>query len=324
MFLGCRLTTVPVLFVLLASLAPTSTLAEAEPLVVGDTFRLRSEVLDEERVINVYRPPGAEEGEPLPVLYMPDGGIGEDFLHIAGLVQISALNGTMRPFLLVGIENTERRRDLTGLTKVDGERRVAPRVGGSADFRRFLRQELMPEIEGRYATTGERALVGESLAGDRGCYLEVLRPWVPTHCQEGETIVFSCGVSEQRVVSLCASADLAADTGTLQYRFGPYGEAPSTVFPDPAAHPAEHFRSGTLMFSGGGGAYLKFAHQGTTSVVFTAIGKGWQKEALQMEAPGEPTVVLPCLSEWRSEIGPELFEDAGIPADPEGFELPMD
>lgn len=34
---------------------------------------------------------------------MPDGGIAEDFLHVAGLVQVSAGNGTMRPFLLVGI-----------------------------------------------------------------------------------------------------------------------------------------------------------------------------------------------------------------------------
>jgi enterochelin esterase-like enzyme len=50
----------------------------------------------------------------LPVLYMPDGGMAEDFLHVAGLVQVSVGNGTMRPFLLVGIENTQRRRDMTG------------------------------------------------------------------------------------------------------------------------------------------------------------------------------------------------------------------
>ena len=42
---------------------------------------------------------------------MPDGGMAEDFLHVAGLVQVSVGNGTMRPFLLVGIENTQRRSD---------------------------------------------------------------------------------------------------------------------------------------------------------------------------------------------------------------------
>lgn len=138
-----------------------------EPLTIGDTFTLRSEVLGETRRINVYAPAGYAESDTLrlPVLYMPDGGIGEDFLHVAGLVQILSLNGTMRPHLLVGIENTERRRDLTGPTTVAADREIAPRVGGSAAFRAFLRDELKPAIAARYRTTGEAAIVGESLAG---------------------------------------------------------------------------------------------------------------------------------------------------------------
>ncbi len=70
----------------------------------------------------------------VPVLYMPDGGIAEDFLHVAGLVQVSVGNGTMRPFLLVGIENTERRRDMTGPTDNAEDKKIAPRVGGSRDI----------------------------------------------------------------------------------------------------------------------------------------------------------------------------------------------
>lgn len=89
----------------------------------------------------------------------------EDFLHVAGLVQVSVGNGTMRPFLLVGIENTERRRDLTGPTDNAEDRKIAPRVGGSAAFRHFLRNELMPQVRARYRTTDETAIVGESLAG---------------------------------------------------------------------------------------------------------------------------------------------------------------
>ncbi len=96
---------------------------------------------------------------------MPDGGMAEDFLHVAGLVQVSVGNGTMRPFLLVGIENTERRRDMTGSTENEEDKKIAPRVGGSAAFRRFLREELMPQVKERYRTTEETAIVGESLAG---------------------------------------------------------------------------------------------------------------------------------------------------------------
>lgn len=153
------------LFLLVTDLLSAS--RAAEPLAIGDTFTLESQVLGEARRINVYAPPGtlAAGQPPLPVLYMPDGGLAEDFLHVAGLVQIGAANGTMRPLLLVGIENTQRRRDLTPPTESERDRKIAPVVGGAAAFRRFLREELMPAIRARYRVTDERAIVGESLAG---------------------------------------------------------------------------------------------------------------------------------------------------------------
>jgi predicted alpha/beta superfamily hydrolase len=140
---------------------------KASPLVFGETFTINSKTLGETRRINVYMPPGYAEspGARLPVLYMPDGGMAEDFLHVAGLVQVSAGNATMRPFLLVGIENTQRRRDMTGPTENEDDKKIAPRVGGSEPFRKFIRDELMPQVRARYRTTDETAIVGESLAG---------------------------------------------------------------------------------------------------------------------------------------------------------------
>ena len=130
------------------------------PLVIGDTFTIDSKIMGEKRIINVYLPPGYKESPSLrvPVLYMPDGGLAEDFLHVAGLVQVSVVNETMRPFLLVGIENTERRRDMTGPTENEKDKKIAPRVGGSALFRKFIRDELMPEVKKRYRTTDEKAM----------------------------------------------------------------------------------------------------------------------------------------------------------------------
>lgn len=150
-----------------APCAKTSAVDKAAPLIIGETFTIASKVLNETRRINVYLPPGYTEspGARLPVLYMPDGGMGEDFLHVAGLVQVSVGNATMRPFLLVGIENTERRRDMTGPTESDDDKKIATRVGGSGAFRKFIREELMPQVKARYRTTGETAIVGESLAG---------------------------------------------------------------------------------------------------------------------------------------------------------------
>ena len=155
---------------LVAPVVPASaqaTSSAAQPLAIGETFTIDSKVMAETRRINVYLPAAyhARADAKLPVLYMPDGGIAEDFLHVAGLMQVSMANGTMRPFMLVGIENTQRRRDMTGPTDVASDRKIAPVVGGSATFRAFIRDELMPEIARRYRTTGETAIVGESAAG---------------------------------------------------------------------------------------------------------------------------------------------------------------
>lgn len=146
---------------------PPAAAPASQPLVIGDTFMLDSKVLGEPRRINVFVPTiyGAAIEGPLPVLYMPDGGMAEDFLHVAGLVQVSVGNGSMRPFMLVGIENTQRRRDMTGATTSAEDMKIAPVVGGSAAFRRFIAEELVPAVEQRYPTTDERAIVGESLAG---------------------------------------------------------------------------------------------------------------------------------------------------------------
>lgn len=136
------------------------------PLVIGETFRLDSRILGEQRVVNVYLPPGyADSEERYPVLYMLDGGLHEDFPHITGLVDVSTKNQVIRPVIVVGVENTERRRDLVGPTTVPEEREIAPRAGGADRFRVFLRDELKPEIARRYRASSDSVVVGESLAG---------------------------------------------------------------------------------------------------------------------------------------------------------------
>jgi predicted alpha/beta superfamily hydrolase len=139
--------------------------AAQEPLPPHETFTLHSAATGETRRINVYTPPGYTEGARYPVLYMPDGGIQEDFPHVAATVDAGIRAGEVRPMLVVGIENTERRRDMTGPTEVAEDRAIAPRVGGSAAFLQFIGDELMPEVGRRYRVSDETAIIGESLAG---------------------------------------------------------------------------------------------------------------------------------------------------------------
>ncbi|RNF85493.1 alpha/beta hydrolase [Lysobacter psychrotolerans] len=147
---------------------PGETAPDATPArtLLAQTFTIESTVLGETRRINVYTPPGYEAADTrYPVLYMPDGGVEEDFPHVSATLEAGILAGQMRPVLLVGIENTERRRDMTGPTHVAEDRTIAPRVGGSAAFRAFIRDELMPEADRRLRGDGQTAIIGESLAG---------------------------------------------------------------------------------------------------------------------------------------------------------------
>jgi predicted alpha/beta superfamily hydrolase len=138
-----------------------------DPIPEHETLTINSTAVGEERRISVYTPKGYDQDSTkrFPVLYMPDGGIGEDFPHIVATIEAMIEVRTIPPMLVVGIENTKRRRDLTGPTRVDKDREIAPEVGGSAQFRAFIRDELIPDIERRYRCNEERAIVGESLAG---------------------------------------------------------------------------------------------------------------------------------------------------------------
>ena len=120
------------------------------PLTIGETFAIASKVLNETRRINIYLPPAYSE--PAPAVCRSytcrTAASPKTFCTSPGSCRFSVGNGTMRPFILVGIENTERRRDMTGPTENPEDRKIAPRVGGSAAFRRFIKDELKPAIQG--------------------------------------------------------------------------------------------------------------------------------------------------------------------------------
>lgn len=137
-----------------------------DPIPKHDSLTISSKFTNEDRVINIWTPPGySETTDSFPVLYMPDGGIKEDFPHIANTLAKLINENKIPPYILVGIENTERRRDLSGPTEVEYDLTIVPNPGGSNNFRAFIKNELFAEINKRYRTTDKRAIIGESAAG---------------------------------------------------------------------------------------------------------------------------------------------------------------
>lgn len=153
-------------FALIIFISCSSTSQPKDPIPEHETFKIQSVQVGEERTINVWTPKNYKTGtDSLPVLYMADGGIKEDFPHIANTLAKLIRENKIKPLILVGIENTQRRRDLTGFTEVEKDKEIAPVVGGSEKFRAFIKNELFPEIDKRYRTSAEKSIIGESASG---------------------------------------------------------------------------------------------------------------------------------------------------------------
>ena len=149
---------------------------EDKPLVLGWVHEIQSVSLGEKRTLNIYLPEGYNKNDTIkyPVIYLLDGGAEEDFIHIAGLVRYNTqpwINRFPRS-IIVGIENTNRRRDFTfAVPNLDFVKRMGfkpeqfPAYGGSAKFIAFMEKELQPYIAAKYKTNDQKTIIGESLAG---------------------------------------------------------------------------------------------------------------------------------------------------------------
>jgi len=153
-------------FAVLGAFPASAQTPQPAPIVMGQSYDLPSTVMGGPREINVWLPPGhGEGGRRYPVLYLLDGGQDQDFHHISGLAQLGTVNGTTRDVIVVGVASLDRRNELALRSANPGIVATWPTQGQSARFRRFLAEEVIPFVEGTFATDGTSVLMGESLAG---------------------------------------------------------------------------------------------------------------------------------------------------------------
>ena len=136
------------------------------PIIIGESWTIESEALGATRTYNVWLPPSyATSDERYPVLYVIDGGLEQDFHHISGLAQLGSVAAMFREVIVVGIETKDRQSELTYRSDDAEHIKEFPTHGHSDSFRAFIRDEVMTKVNARYRTSGEDALIGESLAG---------------------------------------------------------------------------------------------------------------------------------------------------------------
>lgn len=139
-----------------------------EPITIGETLKIQSKVMGEERTILVSTPPDyGRSTQSYPVLYMTDGDA--HLVHTRGTVDFLSRNGLMPQVIIVGVTNTDRTRDLTPthgvITEDDGTERDFPTSGGASKFLDFFTGELFPYIDKHYRTMPYRVFSGHSFGG---------------------------------------------------------------------------------------------------------------------------------------------------------------
>ena len=151
------------------------------PFTIGEIHSFRSQILGEKRILNIVLPGQYDKQKAYPVIYLLDGSVNEDIIHISGLVQFFNMMFQMPGFIVVGIANTDRKRDFTFPTSLKDLKEKYPTTGGSAAFITFIENEVQPYINSNFKTTGIRYLVGQSLGGLLATEILLKKPWLFSH-----------------------------------------------------------------------------------------------------------------------------------------------
>lgn len=160
----------------IAFMFTANNLSAQKKITIGQTDQIYSTILKENRKINIYLPEGYNVADTIkyPIIYILDGGIEEDFIHIVGIVRYYTQPWIAQfpKSIVVGIENTNRKRDFTFavsnldfLEKEGFKKENFPQYGKSGAYISFLQKELQPYMENKYNANKDRTGIGESLAG---------------------------------------------------------------------------------------------------------------------------------------------------------------
>jgi len=135
-----------------------------KPLTIGEIRTIKSKVLNEDRILNIYLPQSFDKTKSYPIIYLLDGSMNEDFIHVTGLVQFFNQMYSMPETIVVGVANIDRKKDFTFHTDLKDLQKDYPTTGHSDQFIGFLEKELKPYIESQFKST-DTYIFGQSLGG---------------------------------------------------------------------------------------------------------------------------------------------------------------
>jgi predicted alpha/beta superfamily hydrolase len=157
-------------------IALNSTAQSITELTIGKTIEFESSFLNETRKLNIYLPSDFDSTKKYSVIYLLDGSIDEDFIHVAGLIQFFDMTFEIPQIIVVGIANVDRKRDFTFVTQDTSLQREFPSAGHSDKFIQFIEKELQPFIGNQFKVNEQKMLIGQSLGGLLATEILLKRP----------------------------------------------------------------------------------------------------------------------------------------------------
>ncbi|RUO73577.1 alpha/beta hydrolase [Idiomarina seosinensis] len=133
----------------------------------SEIFTMESKLLDEGITARVALPESYNHSDSFqyPVLLVMDGST--QFEHIAGNVNFLSTFSIVPEMMVVGISAKNRLKHFTH-TEIEG---YEGRSGGAEQYTRFLRDELLPELQNKYRVSTYTVVTGHSLSGLYTSYL---------------------------------------------------------------------------------------------------------------------------------------------------------
>ncbi len=146
---------------------------------------IRSKVLKQERIVDVYLPFGYNYWEKFPVIYMHDGNnlfdpaisFGGVTWDVAKTIESLTFYKIIKPVIVVGIHNTPARNNEYTWTPMEFNGKF--QGGRGKYYAKFITSELKPFIDYHYNTSVRRedtAVLGSSLGGLISFYLGLYYP----------------------------------------------------------------------------------------------------------------------------------------------------
>lgn len=157
-------------------IALNSSAQSFKEITIGKTLQLYSDILNENRDLNIYVTEYFDSTKSSAVLYLLDGSLNEDFIHVAGLIQFLDMTFQIPQIIVVGIGNVDRKRDFTFATTDEELKKEFPTAGHSDLFIQFIEKELQPFIGNQFKVNEQKMLVGQSLGGLLATEILLKRP----------------------------------------------------------------------------------------------------------------------------------------------------